>query len=293
MILVIGATGALGSEICRLLTERGDRVRALVRPSSDPARVARLRELGIETIVGDLKDPDTLAPACEGASVVVSTASTTSSRQPDDTIPRVDRDGQIAAVDAAREAGVGQFVYVSYSGNIDVDCPLHSAKREVEQHLRASGMDYTILRPSVFMEVWLSPALGFDARQGAARIFGAGDRPVSWISATDVARFAVDCVGEPAAMRQVIELGGPEALTPLEVVRTFEELGGRPIAREHVPTEALDAQWRRATDPLEKSFAALMLGISRGDPIDMSATLQAFPRRMTSVREYAERVLKS
>jgi NADH dehydrogenase len=293
MILVIGATGALGSEICRLLAERGDTVRALVRPSSDPARVERLREMGVETIVGDLKDPETLAPACEGASVVISTASTTHSRQPDDSIPRVDRDGQIAAVDAARDADVGQFIYISYSGNIDVDCPLHSAKREVELHLHASGMEYTILRPSVFMEVWLSPALGFDARQGAARIFGAGNQPVSWISAADVARFAVDCVGAPAAMRRVIELGGPEALTPLEVVRTFEELGGHPIAREHISEEALDAQWRHTTDPLEKSFAALMLGISHGDPIDMTATLQAFPRRLTSVREYAARVLQS
>ncbi|HEY0970035.1 MAG TPA: SDR family oxidoreductase [Gemmatimonadales bacterium] len=292
MILVIGATGALGSEICRLLVERGRPVRALVRPSSDPARVQRLRDLGIGTTVGDLKDPDTLVPACEGAAVVISTASTTGSHQPDDSIPLVDRDGQIAAVDAAREAGVGQFVYISYSGNIDVDSPLHSAKREVEQHLRASGMEYTILRPSVFMEVWLSPALGFDVAQGAARIFGPGDRPVSWISAADVARFAVDCVGAPAAMRQVIELGGPEALTPLEVVSTFEALGGRPIAREHVSEETLDRQWRQAIHPLEKSFAALMLGISRGDPIDMTATLQTFPRRLTSVREYAERVMK-
>ena len=293
MILVIGATGVLGGEICRLLADRAMPVRALVCPTSDPERVQHLRDLGVATVSGDLKDPATLADACHGATVVVSTASTTGSHQPDDSIPKVDQDGQIAAVDAAREAGVRQFVYVSYSGNIEVDCPLHTAKREVEAHLRASGMGYTILRPSVFMEVWLSPALGFDAVHGAARIFGEGDRPVSWISAADVARFAADCVGDPAALDRVIELGGPEALTPLEVVRTFEELSGHPIAREHVPEAALDAQWRSATDPREKSFAALMLGLAHGDPIDMSGTLATFPRHLTSVREYARRVLES
>lgn len=291
MILVIGATGVLGGEICRLLADRGLAVRGLVRPTSDPARVRHLHELGVATVEGDLKDPATLAAACRGASVVVSTASTTGSHQPDDSIPRVDQDGQVAAVDAARLAGVGQFIYVSYSGNIEVDCPLHTAKREVEAHLRASGMDYTILRPSVFMEVWLSPALGFDAMHGAARIFGDGTRPVSWISVADVARFAADCVGDPAALNQVIELGGPEALTPLEVVRTFEELSGHAIAREHVPEDTLDAQWRSATDPREKSFAALMLGLAHGDPIDMTGTLATFPRHLTSVREYARKVL--
>ena len=55
---------------------------------------------------------------------------------------------------------------------VNVEFPLQSAKRDVEQHLRESGMNYTILQPSFFMEVWLSPALGFDAANATAQIYG-------------------------------------------------------------------------------------------------------------------------
>lgn len=293
MILVAGATGMLGGEICRLLGERGRAMRALVRESSDQGRVEHLRELGAQIAVGDLRDRASLDEACKGVSVVVSTANTTHMRLPDDSIADTDHRGQLQLVDAAQDAGVRQFVYVSFSGNFDIDSPFASAKRTVEERLRASGMAYTILRPSVFMEVWLSPALGFDYRQGAARIFGSGDKGISWISYTDVAKFAVESIGNPAAMDATIELGGPEPLSPLEVVQTFERASGRAFEVAHVPEEALDAQWRSAEDPLQKSFAAFMLSLSHGDPIDMSGTLQRFPVRMTSVQEYAERVARS
>jgi uncharacterized protein YbjT (DUF2867 family) len=290
MILVIGATGMLGSEICRRLSERGESVRALARVTSDGAKVQGLKNLGAEVVLGDLKDRASLDAACRGMTTVISTASTTLSRQPDDSIGRVDQDGQLQLVDAARQAGVGQFIYVSFSRNLDVDCPLSTAKRTVERHLQASGMTYTILRPSFFVEVWLSPALGFDVSKGTARLFGSGQQPISWISLGDVAEFAVRCVGHAAARNAVIELGGPEALSPDEVVRTFERVTGRRFETEHVPEAALEAQWQTAADPLQKSFAALMLGFAHGDSIDMRQTLKTFPLRALTVREYATRV---
>jgi uncharacterized protein YbjT (DUF2867 family) len=290
MILVVGATGLLGGEICRRLRERGQSVRALTRHTSDTAKVQRLRGLGAEIVSGDLKDRASLDQACRGVSTVISTATTTLSRQPDDSIGGVDQDGQIQLVDAARAAGVGQFVYVSFSGNLEVDCPLRTAKRSVERHLQQSGLTYTILRPSVFMEVWLSPALGFDFIKGAAQIFGTARQPISWISLADVAEFAVGAIGHPAARSVVIELGGPEALSPEDVVRTFEEVTGRHFDAQHVPEPALEEQWRTAVDPLQKSFAALMLGFAHGDPIDMRRTLEVFPLRLGTVRDYATRV---
>lgn len=290
MILVVGATGLLGGEICRRLSERGQPVRALARKTSDVVKVQRLKSLGAELVQGDLKDRPSLDAACRGVSTVISTATTTLSRQPDDSIEGVDQDGQLQLLDAARQAGVGQFIYVSYSGNLGVECPLHTAKRTVERRLRESGMTYTILRPSVYMEVWLSPALGFDFSKGTARLFGTGQRPISWISLGDVAEFAVRCVAHRAARNAVIELGGPEALSPDDVVRTFEEVTGRRFDTEHVPEKALEAQWQAAADPLQKSFAALMLGFAHGDSIDMGQTLKDFPLREVTVREYATRV---
>jgi NADH dehydrogenase len=214
-------------------------------------------------------------------------------RQVGDSVITVDRDGQLALVDAARDAGVRHFVHVSYSGNFDDNSPLTLAKRAVEERLKASGMTYTILRPSVFMEVWLTAAHGFDLAGGNVRIFGTGDQPVSYISLGDVAQFAVEALRNPAARNATIELGGPEAVSPNDVVRLGEEIGGRPVRVERVPEEALEAQLAAATDPLAQSFAAIMLNYDRGDVIDMSETLRTFPVEMTSVRRYVERVLRA
>jgi uncharacterized protein YbjT (DUF2867 family) len=65
-VLVVGATGLLGSEICEKLVAKGHKVRALVRPTSDPARIERLRSMGVELVAGDLKDPRSLEKACHG-----------------------------------------------------------------------------------------------------------------------------------------------------------------------------------------------------------------------------------
>lgn len=288
MVLVIGATGLLGGEICRRLVAGGKPVRALTRPTSDPTRVAALRALGVKLVNGDLKDRASLDAACKGIDTVISTASITFSRQPGDTLASVDQQGQIALIGAARAADVVRFVYVSVSGQNDVDCPLMTAKRAVEQELMQSGMDYTILRPSYFMEVWLSPALGFDAANGTARVYGSGEKPISFISYKDVAQFAVASVDNPAARNAVIELGGPEALTPMEVVGVFEKKKGRRFQTEHVPEDVLEGQRAAASDPLQQSFASLMLAYAHGDAIDMQPTLARMPLKLTSVREFAD-----
>ena len=287
MILVAGATGYLGTEICRLLRERGARVRALVRPTSSPEKVDRLRSLGVDLITGDLKDARSLDAACQGADTVISTASSTISRQPDDSIQRVDRDGQLALVDAAVANGVKRYVFVSFSGNLDLACELQSAKRTVEQAVRESGMTYTILRPSFFIEVWLSPAFGFDVEHGTARIFGTGDQRMSWISLADVARFAVECVDHPAARNAVFELGG-EAVSPNDLVREVERRTGRPMAVERIPTESLQAQRAQATDPMEHTIATLMLGYAQGDEVDTGSAREV-PVSFRSVREFLPR----
>jgi uncharacterized protein YbjT (DUF2867 family) len=199
-----------------------------------------------------------------------------------------DLSGMLHLVDAARAAGVVEhFVYTSFSKNIDLDFPLRNAKRTVEDHLKLSGLPYTILRPSCFMEVWLSPAVGFDAANAKATIYGTGANPISWISLADVAAFAVRSLDTPAARNATIELGGPEALTPLQVVKIFERAYGRPFTTEHVTAEALLAQQQAASDPMQQSFSGLMRCYAAGDPIDMESTLRSFPVALTSVGEYA------
>jgi uncharacterized protein YbjT (DUF2867 family) len=182
MILVVGATGNVGGGVCEALRAKDKPVRAMVRESSDQERVRRIEQLGAELVRGELRDPGSLALACRGVATVVSGATTIASLGTD-SISAVDRDGQKALVDAAREAGVSHFIYVSYTRNVDTDDPLTEAKRAVEEHLRASGMPCTILRPSFFMEMWLAPALGWDFAAGTAQVLGSGEQRVSWISA--------------------------------------------------------------------------------------------------------------
>src|ERR1041384_755644 len=124
MVLVVGATGFLGMEVCRQLRSAGKPVRGLVRGTSDPAKVDELRRLGVELVRGDLKDAASLPSACAGVQTVISTASSTLSRQEGDSIDSVDRRGQLALIDAARAAGVAHFVFVSFRDNPDVQYPL-------------------------------------------------------------------------------------------------------------------------------------------------------------------------
>jgi len=286
MNLIVGASGMLGGEICRLLREQGKGVRALVRGSSNPEKLASLEGLGAETVQGDLKDPASLEAACRDATAVISTASSPISRQGGDSIESVDRQGHLNLIEAAERAGVKQFVLISFP-SIDISFPLQSAKRAAEERLRRGRMTHTILQPTCFMEVWLSPALGFDPAHGTAQIYGNGHNKISWISFQDVAQFVVAALGNDRAAQAVIKLGGPHALSPLEVVQLAEQLTGKAITVQHVPEDALRAQHSAATDPLQQSFAALMLCYAHGDVIDMKDTLRVLPvPHMKSVREY-------
>lgn len=291
MILVVGATGLLGMEICQCLRKEGKAVRGLVRATSDAGKTADLDKIGVELVRGDLKDKTSLESACAGVTTVISTASSTLSRQAGDSIETVDQRGQIALIDAARFAQVEHFIFVSFRDNPRIQYPLTVAKRAAEQRLKDSGLAYTILQASYFMEVWLSPTLGFDVASRTARIYGDGTKPLSWVSYKDVAKIAAAAVDQRAARNATLDVGGPEALTPLEVVRIFEAAGTADISVETVNESDLAAQLQKATDPLQKSFAGLMLQYASGDAMDISTTRAMFPFELTSVHDYASTLL--
>jgi len=290
MILVVGSTGFLGGEICRRLASQGKAVRGLIRSTSNPERIAALKAAGVETVVGDLREPETLLAACSGAEAVITTASTTISMQPGDSIPVTDQQGQLDLVKAARKAGVKQFVYISIPANMG-DCPLTTAKRTVEKAVQANGMVYTILRPCIFMEIWVSPVLGFDYPNAKATIYGDGHSKNNFISLGDVAQYAIDSLRNPAARNAVFEIGYPQSYSYLEVVRIFEKAGGKPFELQFVPEAGLSAQRTAATDPLQCSFSTLLLNMAQGIQVDSSQARQAFSFPLVSIEEYTRRAL--
>src|SRR5262245_66347544 len=98
------------------------------------------------------------------------------------------------------------------------------------------------------MEIWLGPVLGFDSEHAKAVIYGEGKNKISWIAIKDVASFAVASIDNPAAQNAVIQLGGPDDLSVMDVVGIFEHESGRSFELQNVPDEELRAQLAAAPD---------------------------------------------
>src|SRR5215813_10355073 len=293
IVLVVGATGVLGMEVCRQLAAAGKKVKGLVRTSSQKEKVDALHELGVETVTGDMKDLQSLYQAFQNVDAIISTATSTISHQEGDSIETVDLAGQLNVAEAASAAGVQHVVFISFPPypSTTPEFPLQSAKRAVEDRLKSKNFTYTILQPTYFMEIWLGPALGFDSVRAKAVIYGEGKNKISWIAIQDVASFAVASIDNPAAQNAVIQLGGPDDLSVLDAVGIFEQESGQTFELQNVPDEALRAQMAAAADSRGKTFRGLMIGLNAVGTIDMKETLRNFPIQLTSVREYARQMI--
>ena len=292
MTLVVGATGLLGSEICRLLRARGLAVRGLVRSGSP--KESALRALGVAISTGDLRDRASVEAACRGVDAVITTATAMGSKDKSLTLRAIDRDAQLQLVDVAKASGVQQFIYTSVSPNLDSSAPLVRYKREVERAVRASGMRWTILQPPCFMEIWLSSQLGWDHTAGRALMFGAGDGLLSWISMADVAEHAVRSLEDQRLQNQDLPLGGPEALSPNQVLKIFEQASGRRYTAKHVPRPLLTLLSPAVGLFNEQIASGMSMGAQAalGDVID-SPLQRALALPLTSVSQYAAHVVRT
>jgi uncharacterized protein YbjT (DUF2867 family) len=208
MILVVGGTGRLGGRIVELL-RRTATVRVLTRRST-PERQ------GIETVRGDLRDAESLARALEGVTTVVCTAHGGDGAGTNG--PRyVEGAGIPRLIDLAAMASVRHFLYVSSaSARSDSPAEFFRLKAAAEVRLRASGIAYSILRPTHLMETW-ARVLGEPlVRRSRALVLGSGHSPVPWVAADDIARAAALLVGQNGEGYS-LDLGGPEALTITQV----------------------------------------------------------------------------
>jgi NADH dehydrogenase len=234
MILVCGATGDLGGRIVRLLLGNGQQVRALVRPATD---AAALQDAGVEVVRGDLREPATLGPAVAGVDTVITTANANRAA--------VDVAGNQNLVGAAQAAGVSRFVYVSaaYMGqDFARTGPLMAGKWQTEKALRASSMRHVIVRPDMFQESWLGPPQ-FNTRAGTALVTGRGQTPHRYVAIDDVAALCAHLAVVPDPP-EVVEFGGPEELTPMQVVAAYEAATGRTFKVRHLPRGLLSVGHR-------------------------------------------------
>jgi uncharacterized protein YbjT (DUF2867 family) len=290
MKLVVGATGFLGSEICKRLRANGETVRAFVRPGAK--REQELVDLGVEIAHGDLKDPPSVEAACQGARSIISTATCIMSRRSGDSLETVDRDGLLNLIDTAKRAGVKYFQFMSGTPNFRPSSPFGRYKREVEHAARNSGMAWNVLQPGAFMETAFSPMAGWNLKEGRIRIAGPGTTLASFISLYDVAEFSVAVDRDLSLHDRDLPLGGPEALSTVDAIKVFEQALGRPLKVSHVPIVALKTM-KVLVQPFNPYLSSILdlMTWNKDDVIDMTETAKLIPNKLTSIEDHAKRAV--
>ena len=218
MILIAGGTGLLGTQVVRLLTAQGLPVRVLTR---DPKRAQHLHGEHVELVTGSVQDSGAIARAVSGARIVISAIQGFSGVG--DSSPRtVDLQGNTTLIQAARQAGVERFILVSVHGAApDHPIELFRMKYAAEEVLKTSGLSWTIIRPTAYMETWANVIGEPLAETGKTRIFGRGTNPINFVSAYDVAQYVACAVQETSMHGERLEVGGPENLNMRQVAETI------------------------------------------------------------------------
>jgi NADH dehydrogenase len=312
--LVVGATGQTGFATVRRLLAQGVNTRALVR---DPAQTATIQTLGAEAVTGDLTDPASLRRACDGISVVVSTANAAVPTRSTDTFEAVERDGYRNLIEAAAAAKVQRFVYTSVLLSRYAHLsPFLQYKRATEAALEASGLDYVIFRAGIFMDVSFAmmgsaiPLRGAEAStvqrpfafannhfakirdsievRRTALIPGSGTTRHSFICVSDVADYlASAAVGGPSGLHTI---GGPEPMTFLDVVALYERILGFPLRVRRTPAAVfrIAATVMRRFSPAGANLMALNYIAAREETVIDTAPARAFGVRLTSAEEFLQ-----
>jgi NADH dehydrogenase len=234
-VLVTGGTGFVGSAILHELRARDLDVRALVRSTGSAERA---RSLGVEAAFGDVTDEASVLAAARGCTHVIHLVAVIRGRRGD--FERVMVGGTRNVIAAARTAGVSRLVHMSALGTDERNrtlTPYFAAKWQMEQDVRASGLEHVIFRPSfVFGRGGLLPTLVRQVRLSpVVTIIGSGRQRVQPVWVDDVATYYATALGLPAAADRTFELGGPDVVTWDELYRRIAKMLGKRRAFVHVP----------------------------------------------------------
>jgi uncharacterized protein YbjT (DUF2867 family) len=236
VILVAGGTGRLGALVVAGLTARGERVRVLTR---DPTRAASLEGPLVEVALGDVRDPSSLGPAVAGARTVVSAVHGFAG--PGRVTPEsVDRDGNANLVAAARAATADMVLVSVFGATAGHPMELFRMKAAAEDNLRTSGVPWTIVRASGFLELYLDLMRRTAGGSGRPLVFGRGQNPINFVAVTDVAHAVVDAAFDPSQRGRTVTVTGPRNLTLNELAAMAQqELGTAAKPPRHIPRAAL------------------------------------------------------
>jgi uncharacterized protein YbjT (DUF2867 family) len=287
MILVAGASSKPGQKLIPMLVEKGYQVRALTRY---PHKIEFASSLGIEIFEGDLRQPDTILRACEGAEAIISSVTAIAKRDNND-VHTVDDAGNRLLIDTANKSEIKRFVFLSaYGAAKNHPLDFFRIKFGIEDYLKFTGIPYTILRPTAFMESWCARIGHQVMNDEIVTIYGNGKNPINFISAEDVARFIVIALENPQLCNQTLTIGGPQSLTFDKVVATYESLIGKKAQKKYIPSWQL--KWMsKMYGPMNETKARFMgmqydLATSNWK-VYMDENLKHFPVNLISLDDYA------
>jgi uncharacterized protein YbjT (DUF2867 family) len=265
MILLAGGTGHLGTVLVARLAASGVGVRILSR---DPSRARKSVGEGVEVVSGDARVPASLTAALAGVDTVISAMT---GFGPGGGGPRrVDSEGNANLIEAAEGAGVKHFILVSiHRAGPEHPMELYRAKSAAEQRLRESSLEWTIIRPTVFKELWAGIVGDPLLKSGTAIVFGRGENPINFVSISDVARSVENAVIDQELRGRTLEVGGPENLTLNRLVEIVAESNGLQAKARHIPLAALRIG-ATALRPFKPDIAGLLQAAVLMDTADMS-----------------------
>jgi NADH dehydrogenase len=231
VILVAGGTGRLGTLLVSRLVNRDLPVRVLTR---QPARAEHLAGDLVTVVSGDVRDPESLAPATAGVDVVVSAVHGFTDPH-GSSLAAVDRDGNANLIEAAKRAGADLVLMSTVGAISDSPLELFRMKHAAEQHAARSGIPTTIVRATAFLELWIDLMNQTAARSGRPLVFGRGQNPINFVSVSDVAAVVDQAVIDPTTRGKTLEIGGPDNLTFDQLAQAVQTAAGRAGTPKHIP----------------------------------------------------------
>ncbi len=235
LVLVTGATGKQGGAVARALLDRGHRVRGMTRNVDSQAAHA-VTALGAEMVAGDFADSDSLVAAVSGVDTVFAMST------PFEAGIEAEVAQGIALIDAAVTAGVEHFVYTSVaSADENTGIPHFDSKYEIEEHLSASGLDWTVIAPVYFMENLFMPQTMEGLGNG---IYGTplpADLVLQQVAVADIGAFGALVVADREAfLRRRVGIASDE-LTSAESAEALTRVLDRRISTLEVPMDEIRA----------------------------------------------------
>jgi len=241
MILVTGAGGYVGKNVLKALIPNGNgrAVRGLVRSE---AQFDKIRRLGAQPVLGDVTDPDSLDAALQGVEAVIHLAAVNRDRG-EVTMERVNAQGGMRVVDAARKAGVRHVItVVGLGADAKRPYPLASTQGAAVDHLVASGIPYTVLEASVIFgegDEFLNTLAGLARIPPVMAVPGDGKTKFQPIAVQDVAACVARSLDNPRALNARLQLCGDEVLTLEQIIDAIlAELGASRV-KVHLPVGLL------------------------------------------------------